>query len=185
MAYFCWTSSGSGWVFHSTASSLHCRRSSAVSVLKTVAKAAWYLPISFSPPSESFYVLWTHGQNNDVCTWFLWSITSWMLDSLKYHVSLWPACCPLNMQTHSFQAMFRHTIDSSSYHATIHRKHFHTFSKSLGKVTLPLRALSTMSAATWAMNFERPLSILQSLVCRYPSQESTKMCLKESWTQHV
>ena len=182
MAYFCWTSSGSGWVFHSMASSSHRCRSSAVSVLKTVAKAVWY---PFLHCQKAFYVLRTHGWNNDVHTRFLWSITLWMSDCLKYHVSLWLACCPSNMQMHSFQAMFGHTIDSGSYHATIHRKHFHTFSKSLGKVTLPLRALSAMSAATWAMNFKRPLSIPWSLVCRYPSQESSKMCLKESWTQRV
>ena len=55
ITYLCWISSGRGLLFHSIALSSHCFTSSSLRSSKTLARAAWYFPKSFSPPSESAF----------------------------------------------------------------------------------------------------------------------------------
>ena len=75
MTYLRCISSGNGLVFHSTARSSHFLTSASVSSLKTLAKAARYFPMSFSPSSESFR-----------CSAEMRSLKMWAETDLAVHV---------------------------------------------------------------------------------------------------
>src|SRR5712671_6349673 len=60
-----------------------------------------------------------------------------------------------------------------------------TFSRSSGIASLFACAMSDMSLDTRVMSFDRVFSLLRSLVSRYSSQASTKVCLKDGRTQRA
>src|SRR6266481_4370181 len=63
-------------------------------------------------------------------------------------------------------------------------KHF-TFSKSSGTCSFLSCTMAAMSFATRVMSLDRDLSLPRSLVSKYSSQESTRICLKDSRTQRA